>query len=58
MTPQIKRLGTIDCDLVETTPIVFKDRLYRFEYVRKGYWGNQRDDVRRHPCAIPAQLVS
>jgi len=30
----------MDCDLVETTPIVFKGRLYRFEYVRPGYWAN------------------
>jgi len=32
--PVIKKLGTIDCDMVETTPIVFGGRLYRFEYVR------------------------
>ncbi len=32
--PVITRLGTIDCDMVETDPVVFKDRLYRFEYVR------------------------
>jgi len=44
MNPQIKKLGTIDCDLVETTPIVFKGSLYRFEYVRKGYWGNRTGD--------------
>ena len=37
MKPQIKKLGTVDCDLVETNPIVFKNRLYRFEYVRPGY---------------------
>ena len=29
--PQILKLGTIDVDLVETTPVVFKDKLYRFE---------------------------
>jgi len=44
MKPQIIKLGTIDCDLVETTPIVFRDRLYRFEYVRAQYWGNQTGD--------------
>ena len=38
MKPQIRKLGTIDLDLVETTPIVFKGRLYRFEYVRERYW--------------------
>jgi len=32
--PRIEKLGTIDCDMVETTPIVFGGRLYRFEYVR------------------------
>lgn len=38
--PLIRKLGTIDCDLVETTPVVFLDRLYRFEYVRDTYAGN------------------
>ena len=32
--PVIKKLGTIDCDIVETTPIVFNGKLYRFEYIR------------------------
>jgi pimeloyl-ACP methyl ester carboxylesterase len=40
--PLIRKLGTIDLDLVETTPLVFKGRLYRFEWVREGYWNNQR----------------
>ena len=40
--PVIRKLGTIDLDLVETTPIVFSNRLYRFEWVREGYWDNQR----------------
>jgi hypothetical protein len=35
--PLIQKLGTIDCDMVETTPIVFHDRLYRVEYVREQY---------------------
>ncbi len=39
--PTIKKLGTIDCDLVEATPLVFHDRLYRFEYVRDRYKGNR-----------------
>jgi hypothetical protein len=38
--PRIIKKGTIDCDLVETTPIVFKGHVYRFEWVRKGYWNN------------------
>ncbi len=42
--PVIKKLGTIDCDLVETTPVVFKGKLYRFEYVRIGYEANQTGD--------------
>ena len=42
--PRIKKLGTIDCDLVETTPIVFHGRLYRFEYVRTRYQSNTTGD--------------
>ena len=42
--PIIKKLGTIDCDMVETTPFVFQDKLYRFEYVRRNYWNNQTGD--------------
>jgi pimeloyl-ACP methyl ester carboxylesterase len=40
--PFIRKLGTIDLDLVETTPVAFNGRLYRFEWVREGYWNNQR----------------
>jgi len=47
----IRKLGTVDCDLVETTPIVFCDRLYRFEYIRsktgsttRGYYANDTGD--------------
>jgi alpha-L-fucosidase len=36
----IHKLGTVDCDMVETTPVVFHGRLYRFEYVRVGYHAN------------------
>lgn len=39
--PSIKKLGTIDCDMVETTPIVFHGRLYRFESVRTNYKTNK-----------------
>ena len=42
--PMIRKLGTIDLDLVETTPIVFKGRVYRFEWVRARYEGNQIGD--------------
>jgi hypothetical protein len=42
--PLIEKTGTIDCDMVETTPVVFKNKVYRFEYVRKGYWNNQTGD--------------
>jgi hypothetical protein len=45
--PLIRKLGTIDLDLVETTPVVFHGRLWRFEWVRwsegtSRYWDNQR----------------
>lgn len=39
--PLIVKAGTIDCDMVETTPVVFKNKPYRFEYVRGRYWGNK-----------------
>lgn len=39
--PLIRKLGTIDCDLVETTPIVFGGKLYRCEWVRTSYKGNE-----------------
>lgn len=42
--PRIVKLGTIDVDLVEATPIVFQGRLYRFEYVRHNYWANKTGD--------------
>jgi alpha-L-fucosidase len=42
--PLIRRLGTLDLDMVETTPVVFRDRLYRFEYVRKDYHANKTGD--------------
>jgi hypothetical protein len=42
--PQIRKLGTLDLDVVEATPVVFKDRLYRFEYVRKDYHANATGD--------------
>jgi len=44
MKPQITKLGTLDLDMVETTPVVFKGRLYRFEYVRANYWANDTRD--------------
>ncbi len=42
--PEIRKLGTLDLDMVEATPVVFKDRLYRFEYVRKDYKSNSSGD--------------
>ena len=33
-TPLIRRHGTIKVNVVESTPIVHKDNLYRFEYMR------------------------
>ena len=44
MRPEIRKLGTIDCDMVETTPVVFGGRLYRFEYVRTNYRPNTTGD--------------
>ncbi len=45
--PLIRKLGTVDLDLVETTPVVLNGRLWRFEWVRQGvgqqYWDNRRE---------------
>lgn len=38
--PTIRKLGTIDCDMVEATPVTFNGRCYRFEYVRDNYHDN------------------
>lgn len=42
--PSIRKLGTLDLLMVETTPIVYRDRLYCFEYVRKEYATNKTGD--------------
>ena len=42
--PLVRKLGTIDSDLVETNPVVFGGKLYRFEYVRPQYWANSTGD--------------
>lgn len=36
VAPAIRKLGTIKCDVVEATPFVFHNRLYRLEYFREG----------------------
>ncbi len=46
--PKIRKLGTLDLDMVETTPVVFRDRLYCFEYVRPGYQANKTGDSYFH----------
>ena len=36
---QIEKKGTIDADIVEANPIVFREKLYIFEYIRTRYYG-------------------
>ncbi len=38
--PPVRKLGTLDCDIVETTPVVWQERLLRFEYVQSRHWAN------------------
>lgn len=38
--PLIIKRGTIDADIVESTPLVFNNKVYRFEYIRTNYWNN------------------
>jgi hypothetical protein len=40
--PLIRKTGTLDLDLVETTPVVVDGRVWRLEWVRQEYWNNQR----------------
>ena len=45
-TTIIRKLGTVDCDIVEANPVVWQGRLLRFEYIRakddnKGYYANR-----------------
>ncbi|MBN1437054.1 MAG: hypothetical protein JW936_08255 [Sedimentisphaerales bacterium] len=42
--PKIERLGTLDVGLVETSPVVFKNKVYRFEYIRTNYPLNTTGD--------------
>ena len=56
--PKINKLGTIACNnIVETTPLIYKGELYRFEVIRRksftsenceniAYWGDLEDE----PC--------
>ncbi len=56
--PEIKRLGTIDCDIVETTPIVFNGRLYRFEYIRERYYANTTGNSYFRFCDIESDKIT
>lgn len=42
--PKIEKLGTLECDLVEASPILYQNQLYRFEYVRPNYKHNTTGD--------------
>ena len=37
---KMKKLGTLKIGTVETTPVVWKDELLMFEWVRSNLWGN------------------
>jgi hypothetical protein len=39
--PVIRKIGTLDCDMVEATPVVFNNRLFLFQYVRENYHANK-----------------
>ncbi len=38
--PVVVKQGTVEFDMMEATPFVFKNRLYRFEYIHDFYHGN------------------
>lgn len=35
---KVKKLGTIDLDIVESNPIIFKGKAYLLEYIRQAHW--------------------
>lgn len=37
---RLKKLGTLKCNAVETTPVVWKNKLIRFEWIRNNNWGD------------------
>ncbi|MDR0933387.1 MAG: hypothetical protein LBM70_10285, partial [Victivallales bacterium] len=41
---RLKRLGTLGADIVEANPIVFRGKIYRFEYIRKKNYINKTGD--------------
>ncbi len=52
--PKINKLGTIACNnIVETTPIVFKGELYRFEVVRRKSFASENCANYDHWMDIP-----
>jgi len=70
--PAIRKLGTIECDLVEVTPFVLGGQVYRVEWVRTRYKGNRTgEDYLRivesetgreisafgHGCRFPCAIV-
>lgn len=53
--PLIRKLGTIACDTVETTPVVFRGRLYRFESVRPASQNEANPDERPYLRFVDVQ---
>ncbi len=45
----IRKLGTEDIGMTETTPVVWQGGLYRFESVRSGHWNNTLNCTRDVP---------
>ena len=41
---KLEKLGTLQIGCVETTPVVWKDRLCKFEWVRSNEWGCGHDE--------------
>ena len=47
---RLKKLGTIKINTVESTPVVWQDRLLRFEWVRPKQWGAEGGIEREVGC--------
>ena len=55
--PEIEKLGIIAIDLVEATPFVFQNELYRLEWVRPKTKHNQGQDHGRIPPSQPQRAA-
>ena len=53
----IHKIGSIDCDIVEANPVVWKGELLIFEYIR-GYANDKLHGTGRQRCYLNNSWIS